>query len=379
MRSTQRLLFVIPSLVGGGAENALIKLLKALDYDRYAVTLLVVCYQGVYKDQVPSEVEVKYLFTRYKLVRVLAYLQKKWGWGWPLKWAFKRVVSDDYDTAVSFLDSNFTDLLFFLRPSTKKITWVHSSYVSNQNFNRFYQNEAYRQRVIQQRYQKLDTLVFVSNDAKREFIEVMGEFPDMRVLYNLFDEGDIRRKAALPVSAAAESAFTFIAVGSLIPVKGYDLLIAAADIVKKAGYHFRVEIVGKGHQEEALQQEVEARGLAGTVVFLGYQTNPFAYVERADVFVMTSVSEALPSVLCEALILGKPALITDTPGCREVIKKGRYGMITARTAEAFAVKMIACIKDRALVAHYQKLAQERGQDFNKQKILEQHYNILNSI
>lgn len=373
---TTKLLFVIPSLVGGGAENALIKLLKAMDYKRYRVTLLVVCYRGVYIDQVPANIELKYLFKRDLLVRGLAYLQKKWGWSWPLRWAFRRTMPDDFDTAVSFLDSNFTDLLFLLRPSTKKITWVHSSYVSNQNFNRFYSNNSYRQRVIEQRYRLLDTLVFVSNDAKQEFIEVMGVFPDMRVLYNLFDEDEIRRKAMLPIPVGASTDFTFVAVGSLLPVKGYDLLIAAAKIAIQQGYRFRVEIVGKGPEEEVLKREIQTLGLEEVVVFRGYQKNPFAYIQSGDVFVMTSVSEALPSVLCEALILGKPVLITDTPGCREVIEWGKYGMMTERNREAFAYQMMACIDDPSLVEQFRNLSVERGKGFSKAATLEAYQAVL---
>ncbi|MDG1279046.1 MAG: glycosyltransferase [Algoriphagus sp.] len=372
----KKILFVIPSLVGGGAENALIKLLRAFNYEKYSITLLVVCYQGVYVNQVPVEVDVRYLFTNDKTVRILAYLQKKFGFIWPLKRAFLNKLDTDYDTAVSYLDSNFTDLLLFLRPKTKKVTWVHSSYVSNKNFNKFYQNEAYRQQVIRQRYSQLDTIVFVSNDAMREFTEVMGVFPDMRVVYNLFDEDDIRRKADLPILTLDEPLFTFVAVGSLIPVKGYDLLIAAASLATKQGFRFRVEIVGKGHQEAFLKNEVKRLGLEETVIFLGYQTNPFAYINRADVFVMTSVSEALPSVLCEALILGKPVLITDTPGCREVIEFGKYGMMTLRTARAFADKMMECMNDSNTVKHYTELSKLKGKEFQKNDILKDFYAII---
>lgn len=372
----KKILFVIPSLVGGGAENALIKLLRAFNYEKYSITLLVVCYQGVYVNQVPVEVDVRYLFKEDKLVRILAYLQKKIGWVWPLKYAFLNNLDDDYDTAISYLDSNFTDLLLFLRPKTKKVTWVHSSYVSNKNFNKFYQNEAYRQQVIRQRYSQLDTIVFVSNDAMREFTEVIGVFPDMRVVYNLFDEDDIRRKAALPIPTLDEPLFTFVAVGSLIPVKGYDLLIAAASLATKQGFRFRVEIVGKGHQEEFLKKEVKALGLEKCIIFRGYQSNPFPFIFRGDVFVMTSISEALPSVLCEALILGKPVLITNTPGCREVIEFGKYGMITERTPEAFAAQMVLCMQENDMVDRYRKLSEERGKGFVKAATLLEYQAIL---
>lgn len=371
-----KLLFIIPSLIGGGAENALIKLLKAFDYSQYEVTLLVVCYKGIYIDQVPDEVVVLFLFKQDTLVRILAYLQKKWGLEWPLKWMFKRKVDDGYDTAISFLDGNFTDLLMYLNPKTKKIAWVHSSYVSNRNFNKFYQNEAYRQRVIKHRYSQLDTIVFVSNDAKQEFVEVMGTYPNMKVLYNLFDEDDIRRQAAELLPIPVTSVFTFVAVGSLIPVKGYDLLIEAASIAVHAGYNFKIEIVGKGYQEEELKNQVRSLGLEDTVVFWGYQPNPFAYINRGDVFVMTSLSEALPSVLCEALILDKPVLITDTPGCKEVIEFGKYGMMTDRSASAFAKQMIACMNNNELLIRYRELAKIKGKEFRKCDILNEFYSII---
>lgn len=374
--SQKKILFVIPSLVGGGAENALIKLLRAFDYDQFSVTLLVVCYQGVYIDQVPAEVDVRYLFKNDNLVRILSYLQKKIGWVWLLKRVFLNKLDNDYDTAVSYLDSNFTDLLLFLSPKTKKVTWVHSSYVSNKNFNKFYQNESYRKRVILKRYSLLDTIVFVSNDSRREFEEVMGVFPDMRVLYNIFDEDEIRKKALIPLPGPKKELFIFVAVGSLISVKGYDFLIEAIAKAVKAGYRFKVEIIGIGNLEGELKKQVKTLALEDTIVFLGYKKNPFPYILSSDVFVMTSISEALPSVLCEALILGKPVLITDTPGCREVIELGKHGMITERKSEAFANQMIACMTDSELLERYKMKAIMRGKVFMMKELLASHYQIL---
>ena len=181
----RKLLFVIPSLVGGGAENALVKLLHELDYNKYEVSLLVICYHGVYINQIPDEVKVLCLFKSKTIVRGLEFLQKRIGWVWPLKVKFESVVNDDYDTAISYLDCNFTDLLFYLKKETKKITFVHLSYVSNKNYNKFYKNKNYLEKVRENRYGKLDTIVFVSNDALLEFKKVMGEYQDMRVLYNL--------------------------------------------------------------------------------------------------------------------------------------------------------------------------------------------------
>jgi hypothetical protein len=125
-------------------------------------------------------------------------------------------VNDDYDTAISYLDCNFTDLLFYLKKETKKITFVHLSYMSNKNFNKFYKNKNYLERVRENRYGKLDTIVFVSNDALLEFKKVMGEYQDMRVLYNLFNEEDILQKSKTHVASFNPKIFHFVAVGSLL-------------------------------------------------------------------------------------------------------------------------------------------------------------------
>jgi len=366
----------MPSLVGGGAENAMIKYLKAIDYSKYEVTLLLFCLKGVYIEQIPKEVKVLYLFKNQKLSRLLEYLQKRKGITWPLKMIFKRVVKEKYDTAICFLDSNVTDLLFFLDDETKKVSFVHSSYISNKNFNKFYQNEKYLNKVQTQRYAKLDTIVFVSNDAKLEFVEVMGEYKDMRVLYNLFNEEEILKKSLLPLESFAKETFSFVAVGSLLPVKGYDLLIEASSIAKQAGKNFKVHILGKGPEEEKLKKLVNKLNLSDTVLFHGYQQNPFSYIKNGHVFVMTSVSEALPSVLCEAIIIGKPILITNTAGCREVIDFGKYGVMTDRNAKDFAEGMIKYINNPEMLDKFEKLSLERRVIFKEESILKKFYDII---
>jgi glycosyltransferase involved in cell wall biosynthesis len=372
----KKILFIMPSLVGGGAENAMVKYLKAIDYNRYDVSLLLLCLKGVYIEQLPKEVKVLYLFKNQKLSRLLEYLQKRKGITWPLRMRFNQVVNEKYDTAICFLDSNVTDLLFFLDENTKKVSFVHSSYVSNKNFNKFYQNEKYLNKVKTQRYAKLDTIVFVSNDARLEFEEVMGEYKDMRVLYNLFNEDEILEKSIIPLESFDKETFSFVAVGSLLSVKGYNLLIEASSVAKKAEKTFKVHILGKGPEEEKLKKLVNKLNLSDTVLFHGYKQNPFSYIKNGNVFVMTSVSEALPSVLCEAIIIGKPILITNTAGCREVIDFGKYGVMTNRDANDFAGGMIEFMDNEEMLDKFEKLSLERRIIFKKENILKKFYDII---
>ena len=88
-KSKSKILFLIPSLVGGGAERTLVNILNHLNTDKsFEITLAVVAYTGVYKNQIPENVKVIPLFKNNSLVRILAFLQKKLGF----KYFFKKRV-----------------------------------------------------------------------------------------------------------------------------------------------------------------------------------------------------------------------------------------------------------------------------------------------
>src|SRR5690606_20921921 len=148
------------------------------------------------------------------------------------------------------------------------------------------------------RYGKLDGLFFVSNDAKNEFIEVFGEYPKMPVLYNLMDSKSVIKKSQVKIQKQSTS-FHFITLGRLLPVKGYDRLIRATKIVIENGWNFKVSIVGSGSEKNNLKLLVNKYNLHSTVEFIDFHINPYPFLKNADVFVMSSVSEALPIALCE--------------------------------------------------------------------------------
>ena len=186
-KKKRKIFFLLPSLVGGGAERTLINLLQKIDYKVYEVDLLIVLKKGVYLNQVPKGVNLLYLFNNAFFVRSLAYLQKKTDLTFPYKVKLNKVIKKDYDLGISFLDSNFTDILFLTDKIDKKYTWVHSSYVSNPSFSNSYKSKKYRKKLIKNRYKRLDGIYFVSENAKEEFIEVFGNYPKMEVIYNLIN------------------------------------------------------------------------------------------------------------------------------------------------------------------------------------------------
>jgi hypothetical protein len=133
----RKILFLIPSLAGGGAERTLINMLSKTDYSKYEVDLISVLEKGPYLKEVPPEVNLITLFKNENVLRALSYLQKKTGVDQVFRLMMKRKIKKQYDVGISFLDSNFTDFLFFTDKISKRYSWIHSSYKSYKNFYKF--------------------------------------------------------------------------------------------------------------------------------------------------------------------------------------------------------------------------------------------------
>jgi glycosyltransferase involved in cell wall biosynthesis len=376
MQNKTKVLFLIPSLVGGGAERTLINILKNIDYLLFVVHLVVVDYNGVYCKEVPKQVKLLPLFSNTKLVRVLSYIQKRMGFNNFVVNRFLNQIDSSYDTAISFLDSNFTDLLFQMPNVNKTITWVHSSYKTNQNFYKFYKNDSYRKRLITHRYAKLDTIIFVSQDAKTEFEEIFGSFKNMPVIYNFMDEKNIQLKAnSFEVQKKADIV-KFIAVGSLFAVKRYDLLILAASKLKETDVKFKIDIYGQGYLKEELLDLIKTHKLENYVELMGFVSNPYPYIKDADVFIMSSKSEAMPMALCEAMILGKPVLVTNCSGCREVVNYGEFGLMSNAKIDNFAKNMLKLIKNKDTREKLSSKSLERAILFSDKSIMNQIIDVI---
>ena len=375
MSAKRKILFLLPSLRGGGAERTLINLLKKIDYDSYVVDLIVVAKTGIYVDQVPKNVNVTFLFNSNFLVRVLGYLYRRFHFSWFFRKKIENIDAE-YDLGISFLDSNYTDLLFFTDHIEKRVAFVHGSYLSHSNYEKFYQFEAYRKRLKKKRYENLDGIYFVSDDSMSDFIELFGEFPSMGVVYNMIDKDSVIEKSRSESSQKVKGSFLFAAVGSLMPIKGFDRLVRAAAIARDNGYEFQIHIAGTGTEEHKLKKMIRELELENTVKLRGFLKNPYPLMKNSDIFVMSSVSEALPTVLCEAMILGVPTLVTNCSGCRGLVAEGEYGMIAEQDDQDLADKMMLYMDRPELLKEYGEKSLERAKLFDDERILQAYHDIF---
>ena len=107
--------------------------------------------------------------------------------------------------------------------------------------------------------------------------------------------------------------------------------------------------------------------LEGAVTLLGYQTNPYRYVAKCDLFVCPSFAEGFSTAATEALIVGTPVLTTRVSGMEEMLGDGEYGVIVDNDEEALYQGLRDMLTAPGKLEHYRQKARERGAFFSTEK------------
>lgn len=220
-----------------------------------------------------------------------------------------------------------------------------------------------------------DEIVAVSNGVADDMAELTSiPRSRIRVIYNPLRLEALRSAAREPVSHPFfnSDAAVLVAAGHLEPRKDFSTLLRAFALARQR-MPLRLIILGEGSQRGELSRLGEQLGIQEDLSMPGFAPNPFAYMARADLFVLSSAFEGFGMVLVEALGLGVPVVSTNCPsGPAEILDHGRYGrLVPVGNPEAMAD------------AIFETLAQPRkpnggGIDrFDPERITEQYLSLLN--
>lgn len=360
----KHIIFVMPTLRMGGAERALVSLLKTLDPKRVKVDLFLFERGGVLEKEVPSWVKIiqsdpivremtlelrNYLgellrhrklsaaITRLKIT-VMARRGKNY-FSWEAIEKYIPSVPGHYDVAVGFLEG-FTDFFVVDKVNAdRKIGWIHTD-MSGKIFNK--QEMAY--------YRKLDMLATISEKCRTAFI-TRSEYPGerMRVIENIVLPQEILHKADETVDEMWDSSKVHIvSVGRLEYLKGMDIAAKTALILKENGCDFVWHIYGRGLMREEISQYVKQNNLSDCFILEGQRPNPYPYMKKADIIVQPSRREGKSLVLDEAKILGKAIVVTNYPSVTDQITDRKTGIIVDTTPQAIAEGVELLVTDKRL-------------------------------
>lgn len=177
-------------------------------------------------------------------------------------------------------------------------------------------------------YRAADGVIAVSDGVKQALVDVLG-VPEAKIatLYNPVVGPGLREAACQEPEhpwLARGGPPVVLSVGGLRPHKDFATLIRAFARLPRSDA--RLVILGEGPERPALEALVGELGLRDRVDLPGFELNPFAYMARAAVYVLSSTREGLPGGLVQALACGCPAVATDCPsGPREVLRDGELG------------------------------------------------------
>jgi len=334
----KRLMFLIESMVVGGAERVLLNLVNSLSPEKYDITVISVFKQSVYEnyqctftDSLAPYVKYKYLVDntnslKYQLFNAFFYHGNK-------RLLHQLLIGNGYDVEIAWYEGLPTTFLAHSsNKHSRKLAWLHYG-------DGFAHLTATQKDVYRKEYRQYDKIVGVSEGVCRNFKERVGEDFLLTTRYNILDDQEILRKADA-FTVEREEPLTFVSVGRLIPVKGFDRLVNACACLKQEGLNFRLWLIGEGSEHEVLQKQILQNSLEDKVHLLGNQDNPYPYIKAADWFVSSSLAEGFSTVLTEACIIGTPIISTRCLGTAELLgANGEYGLMTENSEEALCQAM----------------------------------------
>ena len=195
----------------------------------------------------------------------------------------------------------------------------------------------------------LDRIICVSEGVVEDTLAITGMPPDRVVaIRNPVITPELAEQAREPVDHPwfDEDIPIIVGAGRLTPEKDFPTLIRAFGRVRQ-DRNCRLMILGEGPLQPELESLIAELGLAASVSLPGFCPNPFAYMNRASLFVMSSAWEGSGNVLVEALALGIPSVSTDCPyGPRETLADGKYGpLVPVGDHEALARAMLQTLNN----------------------------------
>ena len=324
-----RVLFLIPTLHGGGAERVVTALLRHLDRSRFKPALAVVdTREAVFLNDVPDDVEFIDLGcrrVRYALPKIVALIWKR-----------------RPDVVFSTL-GHLNLALAMLRPLLPR----HPRYIARETTVVSQALVAYRNpwlwRWMYRCFLGNHDAMVCQSQALLDDLVANYAFPKERtvLIHNPVDVERVRRLAAEtrpdndPAFERHPAIVRLVAAGRLVKVKGFDLLIGA--LARLHDTQVRLTILGAGPLRASLERLAHTKGVADRVRFAGFQVNPYTWFARADAFVLSSRYEGLPNVVLEALACRTPVIATPAPGGTREILDGIAECVVAREVSSQAL------------------------------------------
>jgi glycosyltransferase involved in cell wall biosynthesis len=393
---------LISSLNGGGAERVVSRLSTILNSE-YDIYLLLFDTKNIKYDYKGKIIDIKApanskgLLSKIKLLMQRTHRTR----------AIKK--TENLDIVISFLDSpNIVNIL-----SKNKGCKVA---ISIRNYTDFEKRSSRTLKLanflMKRLYRKADVVIPVSIEISKMLFEKYSiSKSKLKVIYNPYDIMDIGRLANENIEDKYEnfmhSEKTFISVGRQVYQKVYWHLVKAFKLVLEKEPDAKLIIIGSGNNDVKLMKLINDLGIENRVLLTGFQKNPFKFIKKSQVYIMTSLFEGFPNALVEAMACGCPVISTDCKsGPKEILLEnfnfnnttedilfGDYGILvpvfkegenwdsgTFETEEyLLSEAMISLLRDKEKLKYYSRKSIERAKTFNYERCFKKYKSLIEEV
>lgn len=362
--STQKITIFLASLRGGGAERNMLRLANSFAEQGLKVDLILAQKDGAYFSDISPQVNLVQLEAKrvlWSLPPLVGYLKRE-------KPAYL-ICAMYHVNLVGLWAKTIAGV------STRIIITARNTFSASKQFR---WRDPIINNFIHYCYPWADSIVAVSAGVADNLATTMN-LPrnHITVIYNPVVTPDLQLKAQAAIDhpwfASGESP-VILGVGRLTPQKDFPTLIKAFAITQQYR-STRLMILGEGKERPKLEALVKELGLEDRVSLPGFVNNPFAFMAKAALFVLSSAWEGLPTVLIEAIAVGTPVVATNCKsGPEEILAGGQYGnLVSVGDVEGLAEAIVATLNHPISP----EILQSRAKDFSQEKSTYEYFKLLN--
>ncbi|MBP3560239.1 MAG: glycosyltransferase [Clostridia bacterium] len=379
----KKLLIVAQHLTIGGAQKSLLAALKVLDYEKFDVTLYLRKNRTDLLSCVDERVNViinddksHYYRKPYAVLlqglsafwKVIGEKEKAEKYNNKLKNAIVNYSmeyekkhffsSEKYDIAIAYVHGYPALFVAECVNAEKKYVFFHTSVDELHDMHK----------KILSKF----TGVLAEHDLQKDLLEEWYSIPPekIHIIENYVDRELILLQSKSEFIEVPEDKIILCYCGRITSVKGFDLAVKAAKILKDNNVPFLWLFVGDGPDREKVEQLIKKYNLEEDIVITGMKKNPYPYIAASHIYVQSSYEENTGITILEAHRLDKPVVSTKTVGGKKLVKHQENGLLAEINEFSLAENIIALINDKQLMASISKnlKSQNYSDEFERHKL-----------